>query len=421
MSNKDKTPSTSQTSSSEIPPQETPEPSTSIPDTGCGSLVDKYTDLLLTDAQNKTIVDKVNYYYSMKKKSIKKRGICPLCNKSYASTHSKNADKAFLTEYNEVTYCRTLEIKCFAISPCKGWKLVYGVVFNLEELIRHHKKQIEELKRAIIVNKNDLMFGYKPRKEAIDLHETLIAQLEGIMDTYSTRLYNYLSYANNNRMNEDIDKINRHIINLTKDIKTFIANEQMKEAVEASLAIKSDYVCMRNLKRIQENSYKEFLFNCQSQFVEEETEAKKSKKKASKEKETIERTQKKKEKESASEESAEEKKAASKRKKIQQEISHLFMTYDIIDELLEADSDFLEETAKEIKRLKALLKKHGTEEQIQEFKTIEDLFAVKFKEVEQKQEDKEREEHEKINSLMTAGEDDEALKADMEGDMEELF
>jgi hypothetical protein len=422
MSTAETSTSESLLSSSEIPPQEdASEPSTIIPDTGCSTVVDKYTDLLPTEQQKKAIVDKVNYYYSMKKKALKKRGTCPLCNKGYASTYQKKSDKAFVTEYNEATYCRTLEIKCFAASPCNGWRLVYGVVFNLEEMVRLHRSQIEDLKRAIIVNKNDLMFGYKARKEAIDLHETLIAQLEGIMDTYSTRLYKYLSYANNNRMNEDIDKINRHITNLTKDIKQFVVNAQIKEAVEASLAIKSDYVCMRNLKQLQENSYREFLFNCKSQFVEEETEAKNSKKKASKEKETIERTQKKKTTDAEKEKSAEDKRAATKKKKIDQDIQHLFMTHDMIDELLEYDPDFLEQTAKEISKLKLMLKKHGSEEQLQEFKTIEELFAAKIREVEQKREDKEKEEHDKISNLMTAGEDDDALKLELEGGMEELF
>jgi hypothetical protein len=403
---------------SELPPIEKEEPVNVIPDTGCSVLVDKYTDLLLTDKQKKEIADKTNYYYSMKKNSLKKKGTCVLCNKKFDSRTNKNTSQ-FITGYDDLTYCRTLEIMCFAGSPCKGWKLIYGVVFNLEEIIREHKKQVEELKRAIIVNKNDLMFGYKDRKEAIDLHETLIAQLEGIMDTYSTRLYKYLSYANNNRMNEDIDKINKHITLLTEDIKTFISQDKITEAVEASLSIKSDYVCMRNLKTIQENSYREYLFNCESQFVEEEEVIKKEKKKSSKEKNVIERTQKKKEKEVEKEEDSSEKKEGTKKKKIDQELNHLFMTFDIIDELLEADPDFLEQISKEIKKLKLMIKKNGTEEHEGEFKTIEELFATKFREVEEKKAEKYREEHSKMEQLMT-GENDETLKQQMEEEMEEL-
>jgi hypothetical protein len=406
-------------SSSEIPPVENEEPSPVIPDTGCSSLVDKYTDLLLTDKQKKEISDRTNFYYSMKQKSLKKVGFCVLCNKRFASNTNKKTSQ-FITEYDDTTYCRTLEIFCFADHPCKGWKLVYGVVFNLEEMIQQHKKQIEELKRAIIINKNDLMFGYKARKDAIELHETLIAQLEGIMETYSTRLYKYLSYANNNRMNEDIDKINKHITLLTEDIKGFVAQEKIREAVEASLAIKSDYVCMKNLKQLQENSYREFLFNCQSQFVEDEEMSIKENKKASKEKEVIEKTQKKKKKEMEKEvEEGEEKKEKNKKKKIEQELNHLFMTFDIIDELLDADPDFLDQISKEIKKLKLMIKKHGTEEQVGEFKTIEDLFATKFSEVENKKRDREKEEHDKMEQLLS-GENDENLKQQMEEEMEEL-
>lgn len=407
-----------ETESSEIPPVENEVPAGVIPDTGCSVLVDKYTDLLLTDKQKKEISDKTNYYYSMKKNSLKKPGICVLCNKRFDSKTNKKTSQ-FISSYDDTTYCRTLEIMCFSSSPCKGWKLVYGVVFNLEELIREHKKQVEELKRAIIINKNDLMYGYKDRKDAIDLHETLIAQLEGIMETYSTRLYKYLSYANNNRMNEDIDKINKHITLLTEDVKVFVSQDKIKEAVEASISIKSDYVCMKNLKHLQENSYREYIFNCESQFVEDEEMSIKENKKSSKEKEVIERTQKKKTKEIENEKSSAEKKEGSKKKKIEQELNHLFMTFDIIDELLDADSDFLEQISKEIKKLKLMIKKHGTEEQGGEFKTIEDLFATKFREVEEKRAEKYREEHSKMEQLMT-GENDENLKLQMEEEMEEL-
>lgn len=403
----------------EVPPvEEHPEAISAIPDTGCSVVVDKYTDLLLTDKQKKEIVDKTNYYYSMKKKSLKKRGVCVLCNKAYAANTNKKTSQ-FVSGYDEENYCRTLEIVCFASSPCKGWKLIYGVVFNLEEMIQEHRKQIETLKRAIIVNKNDLMFGYKARKDAINLHETLIAQLEGIMDTYATRLYNYLSYANNNRMNEDIDKINKHITHLTEEVKTFVSQEKTKEAVESSLAIKSDYVCMRTLKQIQENSYREFLFNCESQFVEDEEESKKEKKKASKEKVVIERTQKKKSTEHNKEADSEKKKEATKKKKIEQELNHMFMTFDIIEELLEADPDFLEQISTELKKLKLMVKKNGTEEQKGEFKTVEDLYATKFKEAEQKKADNEKEERDKMENLLVS-EPDETLKQQMEEEMEEL-
>lgn len=389
-----------------------------IPDTGCSVLVDKYTDLLLTDKQKKEIFDKTNYYYSMKKKSLKKRGICVLCNKPFSSNTNKKT-RQFVSEYNTDTYCRTLEIVCFSSSPCKGWKLVYGVVFNLEEMLQDHKKQIETLKKAIIVNKNDLMFGYKDRKEAITLHETLIAQLEGIMDTYSTRLYNYLSYANNNRMNEDIDKINKHIIHLTEEVKVFVSQEKIKEAVESSIAIKSDYVCMMTLKQLQENSYREFVFNCESTFVENEEESKKEKKKASKEKEVIERSQKKKETELGKEVNAEKKKEETKKKKIEQELNHMFMTFDILDELLEADPDFLHQISTELKKLKLMVKKNGSEGQKEEFKTVEDLYETRFKEAEQKKANQEKEERDKMENLLVSEADDD-LKKQMEEEMEEL-
>lgn len=412
----DETTTTTTTASSEVPPNEPIKESYEMVDNGCSMLVEKYTDLLLTEKQKKDIVDKTNYYYSMKKMAMKKKRTCVLCNKQFAANKKGSQ---FVATYDDTTFCRTLEIVCLAEPPCKGWRLTYGVVFDLEQLVRDHKSKIDTLKRAIIVNKNELMFGYKSNKDAIELHDTLVSQLEGIMETYSTRLYKYLSYANNNRMNEDIDKINKHIVLLTSEIKQLVAQEQIKEAVEASMSIKNDYVCMKKLKNIQENSYREYLFNCESQFVQDEIVMVEGKKKSSKQKATIERMQKKETAIVDKEELKQKKREEKTKQTIEKELQHLFDTYDMFDEFLKDDPDFAEQTIKEIRALKIKIKKHGTEDQKAEFNTVEDLLDEKLKEIKKNKVRKEEKEREKIQELLNAP-DDEALKTMVEADMEEL-
>jgi hypothetical protein len=406
-----------ESSSQEIPQEEEKKMNESLQkDNGCSMLVEKYNDLLLTEKQKKEIVDKTNYYYSMKKIAIKKKKTCVLCNKSLP-INTKNSQ--FISTYDDITFCKTLEIKCLANSPCKGWKLTYGVVFDLEKIIREQKLHIETLKRSIILNKNDMMFGYKSNKDAIELHDVLVSQLEGIMDTYSTRLYKYLSYANNNRMNEDIDKINKHIIFMTEEIKRFVSQEQIKEAVESYLSIKNDYICMKNMKQIKENSYKEHLFNCKSQFMDDEIIITRKKKKSSKEKEIIEKKERK-ESEILSKEDEKEKKKEQKTKQtIEKELHHLFDTYEMFDTLIEDDPDFQEQTIKEIKSLKIKIKKYGTADQKLEFNTVEELLEGKIKEIKINKNKKEEIEREKINDLLNAPNDEE-LKSIVESSMEEL-
>lgn len=409
-------------SSQEVPPPPPPPPPeeeqeiSQQKDNGCSMLVDKYTDLLLTEKQKKDVVDKTIYYYSMKKRAAKKKRLCVLCNKPFTGNARESQ---FHSKYDEMTFCRTLEIKCLANPPCKGWKLTYGVVFDLEKIIRDQKTHIDHLKRSIILNKNDMMFGYKSNKEAIELHDILVSQLEGIMDTYSTRLYTYLSYANNNRMNEDVDKINKHIVFLTEEIKRFVAQEQIKEAVESYLSIKNDYVCLKKLKHIQENSYREYLFNCKSQFVEDEIEVVNKKKNVSKQKEVIEKTSRKEKVAVSKEEEKEKKKEEKTKQAIEKELSHLFDTYEMFDELLKDDPYFPEQTMKEIKTLKTKVKKYGNEDQMMEFKTVEGLLGQKLKEIKSKEHEKEEKDREKIQDLLNAP-DDNNLKEMVESEMEEL-
>lgn len=408
---------TKESSSPEVPPEaETSNPEYLQKDNGCSMLVDKYSDLLLTDKQKKEIADKTIYYYSMKKKVSKKKRVCVLCNKTFPQNVKATQ---FSSSYDDITFCKTLEIKCLADPPCKGWKLTYGVVFDLEKLIRDQKSHIDNLKRSIIINKNDMMFGYKSNKDAIELHDILVSQLEGIMDTYSTRLYQYLSYANNNRMNEDVDKINKHIVLLTEEIKMFVSQEKIKEAVESYLSIKNDYACLQKMKKIQENSYQEYMFNCQSQFIEDEIVIIKEKKKSSKQKEVIEKTERKEKAIMTKEEEKEKKKEQKTKQSIEKELHHLFDTYEMFDDLLEDDPDFPEQTMKEIKSLKTKVKKYGSEEQKMEFKTVEELLGEKLKEIKSKKYQKEEKEREKIQTLLNAP-DDEDLKGLVEAEMVEL-
>jgi hypothetical protein len=402
-------------------------------------------DLVLTEEAEASIEKKIKHYYRMKATSLQSVadgiGYCVWCNGSFDIRKAPQ----FKGSYDTSTCCRTLEIVCPAKPSCnKGEKIVFGVVFNLEEMLREQKKKIEDLKRRIILNKNDLMFGYKERKDAIAYHDTTVAQLKGITDTYVSRLYKYLSYTNNEKLNQEIEKVDRDITTFVKEIKLFltpessastpssssssafspnIEKEAIEAAVKAALHIKEDYACIQRLKGIQEKGYKEYLFNCESKFVENEKEIVTEKKKRSREKSVIESSERKRERELekfGKVESKEEKKEKKMIEKIQKEITHLYDTYEIFDELLQNDPEYYEQTEKEIAELIKLLKRQGTEAQKKEFHDIHQMYLEKFIKMEEDKRKKEQEDKDRIQTMLTSGENDEELKKQIEEDMEEL-
>lgn len=412
-------------------------------ETDCASLVkeytepdedkDKYLDLLLTKEAQDKISRKIDTYYQLKSNALKRTSngvaVCIWCNQAFENKQGSTNDQ-FQSFYDPKTFCKTLKIVCPVSPPCrsaeKEWTLTYGVVFNLEEMVRRHQKKIEELKHEIILNKNDLMFGYKDREDALAYHDTKLAELKGIMDTYATRLYNYLSYANNHKRQEDLDHLNQQIRTLVQEITAFVKNDNLQEAVTASLQIKKESVCVRELKQLQANAFQEYLFNCESQFVLDEDKELGEKVKRSKEKHVLERTRREKEKEHETlkgEHSKEEKKEKRKQKiqaSIEKELNHLYDSYEMFDELLKDDADHYETTQSEIDKLARLLKTYGTEEQKKEFSDIRQQFVDKFQAIEHAKMEKENAEKEKIETMLQQGENDDVLKKEMEQDMEEL-
>ena len=377
----------------------------------CSILVSKYTDLLLTEEQQSMLHDKINYYYNEKakysKKAVKK---CIFCGDPSGST--------FLESYNNDTYIRSLKILCNKKPPCGEWNTSFGVVFNLESLIRTQKKYISNLKKSIIINKNDMMFGYKSEKDALELHDILIKQLEALTDTYSTRLYNYLYFSQNDQMKKDIDKIYLHMKEIKQEIAGDIMRSDYISCVNNSLKIKNDMKCLMKFKTLNTLGYEEYLFNDGLSFTENENLEKKKRKKLLAEKSIIDREQKKYEKEEKKISKSESTKK-SKKKAIEKELKHLFTSFELIEELLKDDPDYLEQIDKELTKLKKDIKKYGTEDDVNQLDILmqlyEDQLSAKYERDNYEQEKEQKSIQDALNS-----EDNLELKREIENEMEIL-
>jgi hypothetical protein len=380
----------------------------------CNLLLDKYADLLLTQDQKSNLHESINFYYNSKAKYIKQKNKkCVICGKPPGST--------FVEKYDDIDYIRSLNIYCNNEVPCQGWSASYGVIFDLESITQNQKKYIDNLKHMIIINKNDMMFGYKSEKESIELHETLISQLEAVTDTYASRLYKYLYFSRNEQMEKDIEKIRNHIDNLKKEISLNVIGQDYNSAVINSLKIKDDMKCLLKYRELEEIGRGEYLFNEGSVFVINER-GEKKKRETNRKKKKIEEQEVEKEEDKSS-----KKKTNSKSEKIiDKELKHLFDTFDIIDELLEVDPDYLEQVEKELTDLKKKINKHGSENHKNEFKLLNNLYKERLKEKDaelymkeesEKKSIREALEGEQTEELMKESED---LKKKFESEMEEL-
>jgi hypothetical protein len=381
----------------------------------CNLLLDKYADLLLTEDQKSSLHDSINFYYNSKAKYLKQKNKkCVICGKPPGST--------FVEKYDDVDYIRSLNIYCNNEEPCQGWSASYGVIFDLESITQNQKKYIDNLKHMIIINKNDMMFGYKSEKECIELHETLISQLEAVTDTYASRLYKYLYFSRNEQMEKDIEKIRNHIDILKKDISLNVIGQDYNSAVINSLKIKDDMKCLLKYRELEEIGRGEYLFNEGSVFVINERGEKKKRETNRKKKKIEEREVEKEEEEKPS-----KKKTDSKSEKIiEKELKHLFDTFDIIDELLDLDPDYLEQVEKELSDLKKKINKHGTENHKNEFDLLNNLYKERMQEKEAALYMKEEAEKKSIREALEGEQTEELLKESeelkkkYESEMEEL-
>jgi hypothetical protein len=384
----------------------------------CNLLFDKYSDLIFTEEQTNTLNDNINFYYNAKAKHIKQKNKkCVICGKSPGST--------FVEKYNEADYIRSLHIYCNNDKPCQGWNTSYGVIFDLQNITQNEKKYIDNLKQMIIINKNDMMFGYKSEKEAIELHDTLIKQLENITDTYANKLYKYLYFSRNEQMNKDIAKIKNHIEDLKKEISINVIGQDYNTAVVNCLKIKDDMKCILKYKELEKIGTGEYLFNINSELVTEEHKEKK-KRDTNRKNKKIEEREVEKETEQEEKEKSSSKSDAKHKKEIEKELKHLFDTFEIIEELLQVDQDYLEQVEKELTHLKKKIKKHGTEDQKSQFELLNNLYKERLDIVNAEKENKEEAERKSIKEALEGEQTEELqkqsaeLKQQLESEMEEL-
>jgi len=158
---------------------------------------------------NTDVDEKVRKFYKLKEQYENERRAtatsnkskqfkCISCRRLVGSTfkHIANADGT-----------RNLFAVCGdTITPCKlNINIHLGATVNNEDEMIMYKKKISELKKNIILGKNDLLFGYVSRENALENFNKLKEDLTRDTDIYEKELQLYTNTVNN------LDKITKTI------------------------------------------------------------------------------------------------------------------------------------------------------------------------------------------------------------------
>ena len=205
----------------------------------CNLVVDKYRGNILGEYEIREMSNKIVQYYTYR---AKKTNVCLFCKKP----RSKNE---YVSKYDPITYARTLQIKCIHdSSPCKGWGYTYGVRFNIYNAVKELKDKIESMKTKIIINKNNMLYGYTSIKESKKIHSDLVYIIDEETNTYKKLMYDLLSYTDNPQLTSDLGEMDDIISSKILEIKQYSAQDNFKEVINLYSDISKLNDCVRTIK-----------------------------------------------------------------------------------------------------------------------------------------------------------------------------
>lgn len=368
----------------------------------CEEMESKYNKMLLSVEEQSALSNKIMVYYQLKEQFIKQNvKKCPLCGNKIERPNIPISD-IFTSTYNTQTYCKELQIKCISKKKCQGMIIKYGIVFNLNEQSTENKKILDAIKNQIIINKNNLLYGLIDEPDGINIHNTLLEQLQNITNIYKTQLYHVLFYTNNQHMNTDIQQMRNDIKHKIMEIKEYIIKENYEKVIENYIDIMNLHKCLISMNKYKSTIYSEQLFKCDSDIPMEHTPIpdltsvfditkdipkKKHIKKTLKNKHSHLTPQPSPQpfaQSPPSQQQPDNKSDKNHKKidKINHILNHMFLIFDgdFIDELIKDDKTFIEQVYLEMMELNKIIK-YATKEQQDQYNIIAELYENKIQEL----------------------------------------
>ena len=141
----------------------------------------------------------------------------------------------FEVKYDKTTDGRRAKAICGdRVNPCPlDIELDLGNVSTIDIDLKTEENEIKELKKKIVILKNDLLFGYITTEKAVEQFEELKKDLSSATEMYEIILISSIKYYGEGPYeNEEIKKLELEIFNDVKQIKTYIADFNKKKEVQ---------------------------------------------------------------------------------------------------------------------------------------------------------------------------------------------
>uniref|UniRef100_A0A6C0B0P4 Uncharacterized protein n=1 Tax=viral metagenome TaxID=1070528 RepID=A0A6C0B0P4_9ZZZZ len=122
--------------------------------------------------------------------------------------------------------------------PCPlDIKIFLGMVYNLADDLREDEETLNEYKRSIIFDKNDLLFGYITAENAVSKFDNIKDAVAESTKKYEFTLENYLQVVDNDEKKEELRSLQidfyRNIEHFNTLIKQFNSSQNTQFIVDA--------------------------------------------------------------------------------------------------------------------------------------------------------------------------------------------
>lgn len=141
----------------------------------------------------------------------------------------------FEVKYDKSTDGRRAKAICGdRVNPCPlDIELDLGNVSNIIDDLQKEEQLIKELKKKIIILKNDLLFGYTTTEKAVEEFEELKKDLSSATEMYEIILVSSITYYGDGPIqNEEMKKLELDIFNDVKQIKTYMSDFNRKNDIQ---------------------------------------------------------------------------------------------------------------------------------------------------------------------------------------------
>lgn len=197
--------------------------------------------------EKKKIMNMENSSWREKRREYQKyRPKCINCKRAVGSIFKTVKELQRENESSRGLYSKKLIAMCGdRVDPCDlDIEIQMGDIIRIDDFLNEDEEDLKKLKNKIILNKNDLLFGYISSNYALEKFDEIKDDLDLTTTSYELSLEKYMFFLHNKENREELKSVELELYEMVKRIKEYMKlyestqNTQfVKEAVEINLSM----------------------------------------------------------------------------------------------------------------------------------------------------------------------------------------